>query len=416
MLQNYLNSNLLPITEEAQLTKLKKATDELVKKLQKQKNRISTFTLILLDTETPADLPEVLEVKEIIIKNWSTYANVSKDTPMTFIRAVILEALQVVSRDKVLANLIWQTARNISRYSRMVIKEKQIISDFLTDLAKNVQSEAEQINKIAPEKTLLDLKIEFEEAGTLIIDKASFLKKMEAAAGPHNSESIAGSTSPNPNWPNSGHQWSYDFAPRAATAIGDLVNISLKEQAKAINKSQLQVATKINKVIQELYSKVLESNKTLTLRTNLIWWKESAYSHSTKCSYRDLEPVVLEVVMALDYLDIVPVFFPSSVDFFYLEVHSSLSEETVIASPLQEILEKVAILSEELKKIIPNNEITASRIGLLDFVRGLVHGVHKLADFNSLVGVNPATSELTPRDFSLWLFHDLQAEKISKIK
>lgn len=89
MLQEFLNAQLLPITDEVYFGKLQKVSEALAKSLQKNKSKVLTYTLTALDPDVSVDDPNISEVKELITKNWNTFATNSNDTPVTFIRALM---------------------------------------------------------------------------------------------------------------------------------------------------------------------------------------------------------------------------------------------------------------------------------------------------------------------------------------
>lgn len=142
MLQNFLDENLIILTEDIQFTKLTKAATELAKKLTKDKSSIVRFTLAAIDPETAPDNPEIKEAKEIIAKGWNTFSSVAKDTPVTYLRAIILEALETVSSDIQIAALVGLVAGNIIHYLKSSAIEQKLIGEFLGKLEKRVTAEA----------------------------------------------------------------------------------------------------------------------------------------------------------------------------------------------------------------------------------------------------------------------------------
>lgn len=127
MLQNYLNANLLLLTDDGDFKKLKKSADDIAKKLVKSKSKIVSYTLTAIDPDLSVDDTDIVEVKDLIIKNWSTFATNVKDTPLTYIRAVILEALSSISDNLNYALLIWFASRNIVKYHKLTGKERYYI-------------------------------------------------------------------------------------------------------------------------------------------------------------------------------------------------------------------------------------------------------------------------------------------------
>ena len=69
MLQNYLNANLLLLTDDGDFKKLKKSADDIAKKLVKSKSKIVSYTLTAIDPDLSVDDTDIVEVKDLIIKN-----------------------------------------------------------------------------------------------------------------------------------------------------------------------------------------------------------------------------------------------------------------------------------------------------------------------------------------------------------
>lgn len=59
MSQKYLNANLLNVTDDDDHRKLSKASDDLTKKLVKNKVKIALFTLIAIDPDINPENPAV---------------------------------------------------------------------------------------------------------------------------------------------------------------------------------------------------------------------------------------------------------------------------------------------------------------------------------------------------------------------
>ena len=72
------------------------------------------------------------------VKNWSTFLSNTKDTPLTFIKAVMLEALRNVCVDINNSLVIWFTARNVVKYFSLIGEEKRIIFEFLSNLGHEI--------------------------------------------------------------------------------------------------------------------------------------------------------------------------------------------------------------------------------------------------------------------------------------
>lgn len=415
MIQEFLTNSLIEITEDANVDKLKKACNILEKKLQKNKQKISTLTLIALDPEIPASNPDVLEVQQIIIGKWKTFNANCKDTPITFIRAVILEVLANLSKDLNIANQIWLIGRNVQKYYKLIGKERKLITNFLLNLGNEIENKATDSWSLASENVLHKLNLEIKGLTGVVIDKAILQKKLEDAAGPTNEAGTANYESPNPQWPNSGTPWSFQFAPRAAQGIADVVNKALKEQAKELSANQTQIQEVVNKLLSQTQAEILEKNSLLQMRTQLLWWKESCYSVSLNQSYRGKQNGLIQILLANDYSTFVPVIYPTSADYFLKEIHRNLAEDENKKMKMSDILRQIEQSSTQLKTIFREPSVELGRISLLNFIKGFVWSKYTSKQFKNLVGFT-VTSEMTLSEFTLWLFHDFQSLKISITK
>lgn len=415
MLQEFLDANLLPITDEGYFEKIKKTAEEIAKKLTKSKAKTLSYTLTALDPDVQADNPDVVEVKELITKNWSTFSTNSKDTPITFIRAVMLEALQTVSNETNYACLIWLSGRNIQQHFKLIGKEKEIITNFLLTLGKSIENTATERWTLPSEAKLQKISIEIKEFTGATIDKPTLQKLLAWASGPNDDQGATPFKDPNPHWTNSAPHWSYAFAPKAATAIAQEVNKVLKEQAKEIALSQSQIQETVNKLLSQAQSEILERNNLLQMRTQLLWWKESCYSTSLNQSYRGQHNGLLQILLANDYSVFVPTIYPISADYFLKETHRALVKDENKKIKISEILQQVELSREALKNVFAEPTVELGRISLLSFIKGLVWNKYSAEQFKYFVGFED-TTEMTLSDFTIWLFHDLQSLKISTNK
>jgi len=416
MLQEFLNNNLLPITDESHFEKLKKASDDLAKKIAKNKENILSYTLLAIDPDVPLDNPIIEEVKELITtKYWNTFSNNSKDTPVTFIRAVMLEALEIVSKETKEACLIWLTARNIQKHFKLIDKEKVLITNFLLSLGKEIEDKAAESWSLPSDSKLQKSSVEIKELTGITIDLATLQKRLTHASGPTDEAGTVPIQDPTTVWPNSGASWVHQFVPKVAKSITDIINKALLEQGKVLVANQTQILDTVNKLLIQTQSEILERNKLLQMRTQLLWWKESCYSNSLNQSYRGQPNGLLQILLANDYSSFVPVIYPTSADYFLKETHRILVEEENKKVKISEILKQIELSSSNLKIIFPEPKIESGRISLLSYIKGFIWNKYTTKQFRSLVGFSD-TSEIALSEFVLWLFHDFQSFKISNSK
>jgi len=391
MIQEFLNKQLILATEDANIEKLKKASAKVVQKISKDKTKISSYTLSALDPEISADDQNILEVKKIIIDSWSTFVANNKDTAVTIIRAVMLEALQVISKEKNSACIIWFAGRNVFKHFKLG-REEELLTNFVLELGNRIESEAIETWSLSPNEI-----IEVPKLTAASIDKGLITSILKAAAS---------STSWNDGGENPYSQaqndanWSKFFATKAGDGLTDAINQTLKKQISEISSG---------------LPDFLYQNRLHQMRVQLLWWKEAGYSSSLNKSYRELKDAILQVVLALDYSFFIPVMYPKSVDYFLKATLNSLSSSDDKKFKISDFLKSLEKDGLELKTILPEFPEVQGRITLMNFLQGLVFGNYKANQFKIYVGI-PDSTLLTYEELTLWLFHDLQSLKLTKIK
>lgn len=415
MLQNYLNANLLALTDDGDFRKLKKSADDIAKKLVKSKTKIVSYTLSAIDPDLSVGNDDIVEVKDIIIKNWSTFTTNAKDTPLTYIRAVILEALSSISDNVNHSLIIWFASRNIIQYHKLIGKEKEIILEFLVKLGNEINQIANREWALSNNDTFSKISFDLKEISAYLINKQTLQKYLEDASGPNNSDGVANFTSPNPHWASNTSNWAFQFAPRAAKGIKNTIDSSLEVIVSVINENNDTIQNNLNKALEQIKNEVSSSNKILQLRSEILWWKEARYSSSTDKSYNDLNKNILGIVLAYDYSVFIPVIYPTSVDYFLKETYKGLKESMREEVTLESFLKSIQEQKEELKPIYPETETLTEKSTLLNFINGLIWNKHQLVQFEDLVGI-PLNIKLTSNELTIWLFHDFQLAKILNTK
>ncbi len=415
MLQNYLNANLLSLTDDGDFKKLKKSADDIAKKLVKSKSKIVSYTLTAIDPDISVNDTAIVEVKDLIIKNWSTFSTNAKDTPLTYIRAVILEALNSISDNINNSLLILFASGNIVQYHKLIGKEKEIILEFIAKLGNDVNQKANKEWVLSGNDTLPKISFELKEISGYLINKENLQKYLEDASGPHNAQRTANFDSPNPHWPNAANPWSYEFAPRAAKGIKNAIDTPLKMIATVVNENIDTIQNSLNKALEQVQKEVSNRTKSLQLRSELLWWKEAGYSSSMDKSYDELDKNILGIILAYDYSSFIPLIYPKSVDYFLKETYKGLTGNTGEELTLNDFLKTIQKSAEELKPILPSEDLLEGKLTLLSFVNGLIWNKYQLAQFDELVGI-PVNIKLAEQELTTWLFQDIQLLKILNAK
>lgn len=415
MIQEFLTNNLIQITEDENVEKLLKASAALEKQLSKDKSKILTFSLIALDPEINVTDLNVQKVQQLIIDNWKTFTSNCKDTPLTYIRAVILETLEKLSSDVNTANIVFLSSRNITKYINLKGKEKELIAQFLTNLGYRIETKAAEDWSLSVSSNSNTKETELNKLPNISLDTETLQKKLEDASGPHNASGNPNYESPNPHWPNAAHTWSYQFAPRATKGIAEVVNLALKKQSTVINENTSKIQEVLIGVQTQTREISLRSNDILQMRSQLLWWKESCYSNTLKYSYRDAQNGLLQLILALDYSSFVPFIYPQSADYFLRETHRGIISGEDKKIKLSEIFKFIDSSKDTLKPLLSDEPFEIERVSLTQFIKGFVYGIYSIKQLKDIVGISD-NIELTLGEFTLWLFHDLQVLNYSKRK
>lgn len=404
MIQEFLTNNLIQITEDENVKKLLKASAILEKKLSKDKSKIPTFTLIALDPEIKVTDQNVQEVQQLIIDNWKTFTSNCKDTPLTYIRAVILESLEKLSSDINLANIVFLSSRNIIKHLNLKGKEKELITKFLTELGCKIETIAVENWSVNTLDIIKDISFEIVKISNISIDKSTLEKHLLAALG----HSGYGGGGENPYWCNQNNvDWPTFYSQRASEGIVELISAAINKQISLANNSNSKIQDLLKNAFNKLLKERSNKNDSLHLRSELLWWKEACYSYTLNDSYRNAQNGLLQLILALDYSSFVPFIYPQSADFFLKETHNGIISDEDKKRKLSEIFKFIDSSKETIKQYLSDEPFEIERISLTHFVKGYILGKYSIKQLKHIVGVSENT-ELTLSEFTLWLFHDLQ--------
>lgn len=364
MIQEYLNEQFIKTSDDANFEKIKKVSIELATRISKDKSKILAYSLVAFDPEISADNNYIIEVKKLIIEIWPTFSSSSKDTKLTIIRAIILESLEITSKEISYACIIWFTIRNSFRHFSLG-REEKILSTFVKQLGNRIEAKVSDSWSFSPDHEIDISKV----ASTLI--KPSDLAK-----------------------------WMDDSIPTGTRNRPDLINKALQGHLLDLKLNQVQFLNVLS---------------LMQMRTQLLWWKEAGYSPLLRGSYKGVNNGQLQLTLALDYSNFIPEMYPMSVDYFLLETHKYFSKVEDKKTKILDFLKMIEQCSFELKKNISEFVSDNDRISFANFIQGLVYGKYEAKQFKKLVGVAD-TAELYLEEFALWLFHDLHSIKLTEKK
>lgn len=397
MLQQF-QDELLNLTESAHLEKLKKASAELSKKIGRDHTRIQPFLLAAIDPAIDIDNPEILEVKELLTKSWSTFTGVSKDSPLTFIRAVIFDAISLLASDPGIASLCLNLIEVPSNYVDKNSTEQNLINAFISRLSETVEEQGRRL--FSPVYTLTSVSAgEVSAIKRSKVDEKLLSKQLLAASNPHDAEGnpIADA---NPNTPEE-ENWPAEFAARGAKSIANTLN-------KALDSQVIEIESAIRS-LRATPSPAFADNSG-KLKTELLWWKFAGYSQTYAKAYRDLPKGFLEVAVALDFSSLIPPVFPKVVEFFLASSYREISGNPEEKISLADFIGELKNLTPPLNHL-PEVTVSGGRCTLYAFIAGVLKGQFGPDELTKRTGL-PSDLELSYEWICLWLFRDLHAFKI----
>lgn len=427
LLQTYLNKQFIKTADEGNIENLKKAAKEIAKKLEKKKALIIHYTLVAIDPLINENDPVVTEVEKIIISKWSAFKNSvtqTQDKPTTYIRVVILEALSQLAQEEDHAGIIWHSSRDVISYYN-TSSEGALLGEFLLSIGNKIEASSKNYWSITnPGATRFDgASISIAPAKILEVNQEKLTNHLKAAAV-HSGWSAQAGGGENPSYTHqSDWKWAKFFAETAAEGLAEEFNSALASQSKVINSVSTSLQKELNNYFSQLQpffeqisANLIQGVVANNKRSELLWWKESLLSTSLAKSYRSLEPISAAITMAVDLANIVDPIYPLSVDFFLKEalrdIYGNLIDTT---EDLENWIEKALRQSDEVSNLLQALVNDAEGRKPLGTALANKLTAKSSADVFIETGIDKK-NKISLADFAIWLFHDLQAAKISSTK
>ncbi|MEX2475683.1 GTPase-associated system all-helical protein GASH [Marinobacter sp.] len=427
MLQDLLNCGLVDIgSEDSRFAKMESAAGRLSKQIEESPSLLITAALIALDENVGEDDPFFERVESLVIEEWNTLRNTHVNRPRELLRSITVSALVTATNENPERSaIVWNTAASRLSHDQTSLGKA---ADLLTQCFKKVFSTAEiealrragmlelaptkrrsrKSTGSAPEAPKLSGSIKTEE----------LKQDVARAVGPQNQEG-QGLDDPNPQWPNQGQPWSYQFTPRMTEALVKAVNLGTSRLAKSI---AAEIATHITAIeqhlqkqlgqVESLQSKLAEAEIAGRMRLDVLWWSQARYSSSQNAAYSALPAATAAISAAVDLTAMVPALAPTSVAHVLGETMAACTQNESLT-----LLNHLGNLRESrpvgLKEAVPTGDTNAGRVPLLQIVTEASSGESiSEDDLRSRVGVDPELM-LDASELAMWLFRELQAQRIA---
>ena len=394
------------------LDKLRAAVGAVVQGISGEPRLAIPFTLIALDPLAPIDDPVFETVATAVQDQWNTYTEVFPE-PRSVFRGVLLDALSKAAEDDVnVAGAVDLVCRNILPHVESG-GETQIITKFRDRVRELAHAEAErQWPSDAQANAPKAPTIKFGPLGgkKVSLDRDAFRAGFPRPAFQN-------------NWNDPGALYSMiasSGADNIAAAIESAVaagGVSPEDLKKNFTDPLLNgINALIGSVAASLESAVAPLT-TLKTQSDLLWWKEAAYSERLQRSYRQISLTLLPLVSALDFAAMLPSWSPLATEYFLAEsvwAFISLAQLKSKKITLSAYLEKLegASDSKDLIVSLPIELLeTSGRSTLLAFV---VDVLIKKSDPKQALAKTGLSADLnlSEAEISLAFFREIQALRL----
>ena len=426
VLLRFLKKGLVDVGgDDHKLEHLRRTAVDLSGILRETPAKATPFALVAFDPDVPATDPTIVQVEDALRNRWETYVNTFSGTPVTVLRAMLLDALvRACGQDDTVAVAFVASARNVLRFTEAA-GEQEIWTEVLLEIERRVEERAER--EWATPASISEPDVRFDSSSAVEIrilsskvDPTTLRPKFEAAVGPQSQlpNGQQRNTEGNPHWPQNHQPWVYEFGTRTAQAVAEAINRAIG--GLSVEGGDLPgIAREMMAVMSEHLTATLravsDASAGLQRRTTLLWWKEALFSPSAGVSYREMSTSDAAVLMAFDMYRHIPTFSPASVAAFLRETVIALpTMDQGQEIPIRELVEMTrdsGVLDElrtEASKLVVAPEGRGSILGLIGHPDAVPQIDHRR--FRDLVGVQPDTM-LTLPDWSVWMLRELQAAR-----
>jgi GTPase-associated system-like protein len=416
VLLRFLGSGLVDVGgDDAKLGKLQATSNAIALVLKKVPSKVPNYCLVAFDSNAPSADPVVVEVLNTLKELWPTYVNTFASTPITVLRAIILDALVEAAReDERVAVAFSASARNIFPFMETG-NELSIWADVVDEIEATVDSRAEQEWATPASIQVGQLQIDTIQPikianSSVTVNRDSLKQKFTTAA------------QGNGVYPqNNPGQWAQNFGNSFSDVVAEILDdISAKAKVAPVDlTAPLQhVTTSVSSYMAQSMHAFSAATFGLQRRTNLIWWKQALFSPSKQKSYRAFPVTIASALMALDLYQQIPMFSPASVSAFLEEAVRSLPPspnvgQRVLKDLLREACESstLDVVRAEAAKLFP------SPLGRSPILAVIAHpetfSALKDDELQRIIGVSLGVQISDPQ-WASWLFRDLQAGRSTK--
>lgn len=417
VLQRFLTRRLFDVGgDDARVALLRAAAGDVTTLIRGAPQRTASMTMVAIDGRVRADEPLVAEVMKILEKRWQSYAGAFTDKMLpTVARAILLHALSAAMGSEPIAAAVSLTAQTMLPQLGDPA-DQELWSDIISDADRRLSLRAEREWALPSAAKAATGELTWQTPSALsppTLSRPYLTERFAAAAGPNNADGEEYKSPFNPNLPNSPEAWSHAFGPIAAGGVAAAVEAAFKAFAQKLDERDAAetlrgaITTYVNSAAETLTRTAVG----LERRTALLWWKEALYSPSAHLGYRDLDPAAAAALAAIDASAQTGPFAPRMAEAMVRETLRSIDPGFVTKrQSLIDYAQAIAAAQGSLRTALESGfaavNLEAGRTPLAALLAG--SDALTATDIEARLGL-PGDLAVTPIEFGIWLFRDLQA-------
>ena len=146
VLLRFLGKRLINVGgDDAKLERLRQTAVDLSSQFSKETPaKVTPFALVAFDPDVPITDPTIVQVENALRKRWATYVNTFSGTPVTVLRAILLDALvRACGQNDTVAVAFVASARNVLPFTE-ADGEQEIWIEILREIERKVEERAER--------------------------------------------------------------------------------------------------------------------------------------------------------------------------------------------------------------------------------------------------------------------------------
>jgi hypothetical protein len=420
VLEQLLERRLLPVEDDPTLEKIQAAANEIAKRIRSAKLPATAATLVALDPHvSPAEPLGDLVMGELR-KHWKSVDQKHPDRPMTLIRGILADALHQAGSNPSVAAIVALTARSFWPFAQLHA-EVDVWEGVLRALGERAEKAAATAWEGDAKNPSLEIPhLEFGPVGVKAakVNAALLRQHLAAAAGP-------ASDPPEGVTPNEGaatgqgyamrSDWADKFGQIAGDGVAAVVSAALQTTVKSLDLSA--AGESMEALVRSLVTQVEAAARPVyatALRTEVLLWRASLHSGTLRCGYRRLSPAVRTLAQACDLHALVPAHSPLAVESLLEEAAREVNdiEPTTIPEFLTTLVQS---LPAELAPALGKTKPQTGRTPLLGLLREAIAVGGLPSSLDQRLGVDPAVL-IAHHELALWIFRDLQADRLLRRK